>query len=296
MKKLCAVLLTVSLLLMLAACGGSGSAAPASPTPAPAAETPAPAAETPAHAAETPAPAPETPAPTAETPAPVPETPEPEETGELEPEIQVTWEEEIPAEELTGRWYCRVGETDLVLELQQDGTYTVTLPGVPEESVSGLWRLEEGLIWLDEEELAIAVREDGLYWYALEALATREAPEPLYVPGEPVLNLAPGAWDGYWVTEYLDVDGQIFTAEELGEALDLYLEGRRAALGGFFGDQIVDLEEAEGTLGFAGEGFRVSFTLLDDGFLRMTLSGDFEGELVYYLLPLMLKNAELTED
>ena len=267
MKKLCAALLSVSLLLTLAACGGSGAEPPVSPTPSPAAETLAPAA----------------------TPAP-----EPEETPE--PEIEVSWEEEIPAEELTGRWYFRAGETDLVLELLPDGSYTVTLPAAPEETVSGLWRLEEGLIWLDEEETAIAVREDGLYWYGLDVLATREAPEPLYTPGEPVEDLAPGAWDGYWVAEYLEVDGQIFPAEELGEVLDLYLEGNRVAMGGFFGDQILDLEETEGVIGFAGEGFRAEFVLLDDGLLRLTLSGDFEGTLVYYLLPMALNNAEITEE
>ena len=261
MKKLCALLLSVSLLLALAACGGSGEEAPATPSTAPTAETQAQAAESPA--------------------------PEPTETAEPEPEIELTWEEEIPAEKLTGRWYCRAGGTDLVLEL---------LPAAPEETVSGLWRLEEGLIWLDEEETAIAVTEDGLYWYGLGALATREAPEPLYVPGEPVSNLAEGTLDGYWVTEYLELDGQIFPAEELGEELDLYLEGKRAALGGLFGDQIVDLEEAEGSLVFVGEGFRAEFVLLDDGLLRLTLSGDFEGTLVYYLLPLVLNNAEITEE
>ena len=270
MKKLCALLMIVSLLLALAACGGSGEEAPATPSPAPTAETQAQAAESPA--------------------------PEPAETAEPEPEIELTWEEEIPAEKLTGLWYCRAVGSDLVLELLPDGSYTVTLPAAPEETVSGLWRLEEGLIWLDEEETAIAVTEDGLFWYGLGALATREAPEPLYVPGEPVSDLAEGTLDGYWVTEYLELDGQIFPAEELGEELDLYLEGKRAALGGLFGDQIVDLEEAEGSLVFAGEGFRAEFVLLDDGLLRLTLSGDFEGTLVYYLLPLVLNNAEITEE
>ena len=270
MKKLCALLLIVSLLLALAACGGSGEVAPATPSPAPTAETQAQAAESP--------------------------PPEPAETAEPSPELELTWEAEIPAEKLTGLWYCRAGGTDLVLELLPDGSDAVTLPAAPEETASGLWRVEEGLIWLDEEETAIAVTEDGLYWYGLGVLATREAPEPLYVPGEPVSNLAEGTLDGYWVTEYLELDGQIFPAEELGEELDLYLEGKRAALGGLFGDQIVDLEEAEGSLVFVGEGFRAEFVLLDDGLLRLTLSGDFEGTLVYYLLPLVLNNAEITEE
>ena len=66
--------------------------------------------------------------------------------------------------------------------------------------------------------------------------------------------------------------------------------------GPIFGDQIVDLEEEDGALVLAGEGFRVTMELQADGFMRLTLSGDFEGGLVYYLLPLVLNNAEITEE
>ena len=92
------------------------------------------------------------------------------------------------------------------------------------------------------------------------------------------------------------MDGQVFSAEMLGEDLDLYVEGQRAALGGLFGDRIVDLEETDGVLRFAGEGFCADLALQADGFLRLTLSGDFEGELYYYLLPVALNNAEVEDD
>jgi hypothetical protein len=277
MKKALAILLAFTLLLALAACGGAES------DPAPETEAPA---------------APETPP---ETAAPAEEAdgdPAGDETGEDFPEDDGSGEDledfSRTEEALTGLWYCQIEGVDLSLELRADGAYTMSLPAAPEETIFGVWRLEDGFIWLDDSEQPLSVMGDSLYWHAVDAYATREEPAPIYRAAETVEAPA-GAMDGYWVALFLEVDGQVFSTELLGEELDLYLEGQRGALGGFFGDQIVDLEETDGVLRFAGEGFRADLALQTDGFLRLTLATEGEGELYYYLLPVSLNNAVDTD-
>lgn len=274
MKKALAILLAFTLLLALAACGGTESdpapetAAPAAPEMPP--ETAAPAAEADGDSAG-------------------------DETDEDIPEDDASGEDledfSRTEEALTGLWYCQIEGVDLALELRADGAYTMSLPAVPEETISGIWRLEDGFVWLDDSVQPLSVMGDSLYWHEVGAYATREEPAPIYRAAETVESPA-GAMDGYWVALFLQVDGQVFSTELLGEELDLYLEGRRAALGGFFGDRIVDLEETDGVLRFAGEGFRADLVLQADGLMRLTLSTEGEGELYYYLLPVSLNNAE----
>ncbi len=196
-----------------------------------------------------------------------------------------------PEDNVVGVWFFQLEETILRLELLPDGTYTLGLDGLPEESSGGVWRLEDGFVWLDDSEQPLSVAGDLLFLHSLGVYATREEPLPIYRAVETV-EAPVGTMDGYWIALFLEVDGQVFSTELLGESLDLYVEGLRAAMGGpIFGDRIVDLEEEDGALVLAGEGFRVTMELQADGFMRLTLSGDFEGELYYYLMPVLLEEA-----
>ena len=189
-----------------------------------------------------------------------------------------------PEDNVVGVWFFQLEDTILRLELLPDGTYTLGLDGLPEESSGGVWRLEDGFVWLDDSEQPFSVMGDALSWHALGVFAVREEPLPIYRAVETV-EAPVGTMDGYWVALFLELDGQVFSTELLGESLDLYVEGLRAAMGGpIFGDQIVDLEEEDGALVLAGEGFRVTMQLQRDGFMRLTLSTEEEGELYYYLL------------
>ncbi len=260
MKKLLAFLLALSLLLALAACGEGET---------PAAETEAPAAETPVEEDGVP-PDPE------EDDEPDDPSAEPDDPGEI-------YEE--PEEELTGLWYCSFGETNLCLELEEGGAYTVTLPNDPEATVTGLWEEQEGFLYLDGDETApLVVYGNGLSWPAAGVFLSREEPAPLYVPAETLENLPARILDGYWVAAFLELDGELFSVEALDEFMDLYVEGSRAALGGpLFGDQIVDLDVGEDALHFEGEGFGVDMRLQRDGFMRLRIEAEGAGELVYYL-------------
>ena len=261
MKKLLAILLAFVLLLALAACGAAET---------PAAETPAdgtPVAETPA--AETDAPgepsAPETP----DAEAGVPDDPS----------------DEFTDPDVTGLWYCSFGAVNLCLELEAGGAYTVTLPHDPEGTVTGTWEERDGFLYLDGDETApLSAYGDLLSWPAAGVFLSREEPAPLYVPAATLEKLPEGLLDGYWVAAFLELDGEVFSVDDLDEYMDLYVEGGRAALGGpVFGDQIVELELREDGLSFSGEGFRVDMSLQADGFLRLSMEAEGEGALVYYL-------------
>ena len=264
MKKLLAILLAFVLLLALAACGAAET--PADGTPA--AETPV--AETPADGNDAPG-----------DPTEAPETPSAEAGVPDDPDD----ESADPEEDVTGLWYCAMGTVDLCLELEAGGTYTVTLPHDPEGTVTGSWEERDGFLYLDGDETApLSAYGDLLSWPAAGVFLSREEPAPLYVPAATLETLPEGILDGYWVAAFLELDGEVFSVDDLDEYMDLYVEGGRAALGGpVFGDQIVELEVLENGLSFSGEGFRVDMSLQADGFLRLSMEAEVEGALVYYL-------------
>ena len=263
MKKLLAILLAFVLLLALAACGAAET--PSDGTPV--AETPV--AETPADGTDAPG-----------DPTEAPETPSAEAGVPDDPDD----ESADPEEDVTGLWYCSFGAVDLCLELEAGGAYTVTLPHDPEGTVTGTWEERDGFLYLDGDVTApLSAYGDLLSWPAAGVFLSREEPAPLYVPAATLETLPEGILDGYWVAAFLELDGEVFSVEDLNERMDLYVEGSRAALGGpVFGDQIVDLEVLENGLSFSGEGFRVDMSLQTDGFLRLSMEAEGEGALVYY--------------
>lgn len=253
MKKLLALLLAFALILALAACGETETP-PAEPTEAP----------------ETAPPAPE-------------ETPE-----EEFPEIPEPPVPPAPEEAFLGEWYGVLRVVSFCLDLRADGSYLLSIPSAPEESVEGTWALNDGFICLDGDETApLSVVGEGLYWPLTEVVFTRAEPAAVYTPAALRSNTAFGDMDGYWVCTFVDLDGEIWPAELFGENTDLYIEGQRAALGGdLFGDILVNLVFEDGVLSFADGSDSLRLALQEDGMLRLVLSDEAGEAMVLYLSPL----------
>ena len=254
MKKLLALLLAFALILALAACG----------------ETETPPAE-----------------PTAQTQEPA--APAPEETPEtVRPEIPDPPAPPAPEEAFLGEWYGMLRVVSLCLDLHADGSYQLSIPSAPEESMEGTWALNDGFICLDGDDASpLSVLGDGLYWPLAEIVFTRAEPKAPYTPAALRSDTALGEMDGYWICSFVDLDGEIWPADLFGEDTDLYIEGERAALGGeLFGDVLVVLDFADGVLSMSSEGASLQLGLLEDGMLRLVLSDEGGEAMVLYLSPL----------
>ena len=157
MKKLLAVLLVLTLLLALAACGE---------------ETPAPARED---------------APDAADPAPAPDAAPEEKPGEgapaalLEPVEVPTLEEPLlpAAARVPGDWYTLHQGAILCLSLSEDGAYTLSFPGADLEESRGTWTVESNQLFLDGGETEpLLVLDESLLWESAGMVFTREMPLP----------------------------------------------------------------------------------------------------------------------
>ena len=182
-------------------------------------------------------------------------------------------------------WYGSSRGLELTLALSSDGTYTLAQGG---KTKSGAWELKDGLIALDgEEEGSLIPLEDELYWLALELFLTSEEPEfDAYVP-EDVLSdgVTAELFNGYWTSLYVETDGAILLADDLGDKTEVVIEAPRAALGGpLFGDVTVDMSFADGALTWTADKVSVKLQLQADGLLRMTLKAP-DSDMTLYLTP-----------
>ena len=287
MKKLLAVLLVLTLLLALAACGE---------------ETPAPAREDEPGAADS---------------APAPEAAPEEKPGEgapaalLEP-VQVPMLEEplLSAEaRVPGDWYALHQGAILLLHIAEDGAYTLSFPGSDLEESRGTWTVESNQLFLDGGETEpLLVLDDSLLWESARMSFTREMPQT-YVPAEEFYDLQPGDLDGLWKCRFLGVGGLTVTAESMSDDTVLYIEGENVALAGsFFGNvPLVFAFEDGAMVASLGEGdaaVALTLRLQQDGVLRLTLETGEAVEadgpvspqtVVFYLSPETPANAELPE-
>ena len=196
------------------------------------------------------------------------------------------------------------------MALSSDGTYTLAQGG---ETKSGVWELKDGLIALDgEKEGSLIPLEDELYWLALELFLTSEEPEfDAYVPADVLSDgITAELFNGYWTSLYVDADGAILSAADLGDKTDVYVEVPaakaedadegadaaettaapaepvpRVALGGpLFGDVTVDMSFADGALTWTADKVSVKLQLQADGLLRMTLKAP-DSDMTLYLTP-----------
>lgn len=218
---------------------------------------------------------------------PAPETEAPTEPH-IPPETVETTEEPDEKAMVLGAWYGLLPGAYFKLELTEDLKYTVTFLGGDGEDLTGTWSYEDGRITLDNEDHpSFYADEEVLYWPDADVLLSREEPE-LYTPQELVTELPEGAFDGYWKSVYVDLDGLIVPSELVGDETDLFIKESRAALGGpLFGDVILDLEKADCALiAKGGEGedaVAVRIELQEDHLLRMTLEFEEDDLLVIYM-------------
>lgn len=279
MKKLLAVLLALTLLLALAACGE---------------ETPAPA---------------QADAPDAADSAPAPETAPEEKPGEgapaalLEPvEVPMLEEPLLSAEaRVPGDWYALHQGAILCLSLSEDGAYTLSFPGAALEESRGTWTVESNQLFLDgREDEPLLVLDESLLWESAGMVFTREMPQT-YVPAEEFYDLQPGDLDGLWRCRFLGLGGLTVSAEAMSDDTLLYIEGENVALAGsFFGNvPLVFAYEKDAVTASLGEGdaaVTLTLRLQQDGFLRLTLeTGDPADSVVFYLSPEAPADAELPE-
>ena len=231
-------------------------------------------------------------------------TPEPTEA----PETETTTAE--PASEPTVEtWYGLSRGLELTLALSSDGSYTLTTgPSVilsdsegseKDSSASlqndmkvGTWDLKDGLIALDGEKEGSLFKVNGLLaWPALGLYLSTEKPEyGAYVPADVIMDgVTAELFNGYWQSLYVDADGTILSADDLGDKTDIFIEAPRAALGGpLFGDVTVDMTYADGALTWTAENVSVKLQLQSDGLLRMTLTAP-DSNMTLYLLPVYVE-------
>lgn len=287
MKKLLAVLLVLTLLLALAACGE---------------ETPAPARED---------------APDAADPAPAPEAAPEEKPGEgapaalLEPvEVPMLEEPLLSAEaRVPGDWYALHQGAILLLHIAEDGAYTLSFPGADLEESRGTWTVESNQLFLDGGETEpLLVLDESLLWESAGMVFTREMPQT-YVPSGEFYDLQPGDLDGLWKCRFLGVGSLTVTAEAMSDDTLLYIEGENVALAGsFFGNVPLAFAFEDGamvaSLGEGDAAVTLTLRLQQDGVLRLTLeTGEAVGAdgpvspqtVVFYLSPETPANAELPE-
>jgi predicted small lipoprotein YifL len=277
MKKLLVMLLSLALLLALAACGE---------------ETPAPAREDEPGAAD-----------------PAPDAAPEEKPGEgapaalLEPvEVPMLEEPLLSAEaRVPGDWYALHQGAILLLHIAEDGAYTLSFPGADLEESRGTWTVESNQLFLDGGETEpLLVLDESLLWESAGMRFTREMPQT-YVPAEEFYDLQPGGLDGLWSCRFLGVGGLTVSAETMSDDTLLYIEGENVALAGsFFGNvPLVFAYEKDAATASLGEGdaaVTLTLRLQQDGFLRLTLeTGDPADSVVFYLSPEAPANAELPE-
>ena len=200
---------------------------------------------------------------------------------------------------LTGEWYASRYGAVITLTLNEDGTYSMA-SALTAEPAEGTWTVEGSLIYLDGEDTpsAFAVG-DGLRWTDENLLFSRERPAPVYTPAEVIRKAErPAAasnmdlFQGYWVAQYAELNGETVLIDVLGFETDIYVEGKRAALGGeLFGDVIADIRYSNSAYTCEAGGGKLTLAMQQDGFMRLTLVTD-EKTTVLYLASVYLGMAE----
>ncbi len=201
-------------------------------------------------------------------------------------------ENESPAPEaaLTGDWYGEVQGMILQLTLNEDGTYTATLPAREDAKATGAWALRDGFLYLDGNDVPSVnvLGEDVLKWIDFDTFLRREAPM-LYTPAEPLADVPQEIYAGYWKGLYVGVDGAMLMADTLGEPSGAYIEGTSVALTGpLTGEALLEATYADGALRWADGNTTITLQLQQDGFLRLTFTAG-ENTVTLYLMGIALE-------
>ena len=185
--------------------------------------------------------------------------------------------------DVTGLWYFDLGGAVAELTLNADGTYRLAVP--LEEEKTGVWKFDDGFVYLDgavTPDLA-TWGENTLILGDSEGVFTREKPA-YYAPADPLPDAPPALFAGYWVCQYVEVNGSPLSADYAADRTDLYIEGSSGILGGpRFGDTQVKFEFADGAMACESAGARVTLQILQDGILRLTIAAPDAAQTLYLL-------------
>ena len=189
-------------------------------------------------------------------------------------------EEEAPA--LAGDWYASLGGVPVQMNLGEDGSYAITLPGYKPET--GAWEWKDGFVTLNGAEPPdLSVYGEKLFWSDAFTFFSREE-QDTYVPAEPAADLQEEACRGYWKSVYVDMDGTVYPAQVMHDRTDLYVEGHSAILGGpVFRDVLLQMEKTDGMMSCILDEVLVQLRMQEDGMLRLTLTVEGE-EMIWYML------------
>ena len=209
--------------------------------------------------------------------------------------------EEEAAPSPAGDWYTSIDGIPLRLTLMEDGAYVSEFLG--EESDPGQWEEADGFVYLDgDSESTLLFTGDTLV--ADDTVFTREPVEPLYTPAAPLTEASPFAYEGHWVSEYVEAEGVILPALLVGEHTALWIENEfplvegdeanpvftygdaLVAMGGeLFGDTVQRFvfDEETGALILSLEDAHAALTLqlLEDGMVKLTVDTGEESISLY---------------
>ena len=189
-------------------------------------------------------------------------------------------EEEAPV--LAGDWYASLSGIPVQMNLGEDGSYTMALPGYAPET--GAWELKDGFVYLNgTEPPELSVYGEKLLWSNAFTFFTRER-QDTYIPADPEAELPEGACRGYWKSVYVDLDGTAYPAQALHDKTDLYVEGTSVILGGpVFKNIQLKMENLDGAMSCSMDEAQVRLQMQEDGILRLTLTIEDE-DMVWYML------------
>jgi len=188
------------------------------------------------------------------------------------------------AQRALGEWYAELSGLEIQLTLGEDGAYALLIPG--NEPFSGVWEEKDGQLILDgDTDSPLLVLDDVLRLDALDLLFTREKPIT-YAPAEPMADAPAALYDGHWRAHFVVLGEGTILAAALGEDTELYIEGDKLATNGArFGLKQYAPAFADGALTFPTDQGDVALQILQDGFLRLTLSGDAPAILYLMSIP-----------
>ena len=213
----------------------------------------------------------------------------------------------IPAmaeEDLTGEWYASYAGVAMTMNINADGTLTMTIPGM-EEPAAGTWTLDGDQIVITVQDSpasgtvtaeGIALSESGM-----ELLFTREPVESISV-ADVKADAAEEEFYGEYACTYIGSQGILMDASAMGMAFGLKIsEGALEFTGGeddlyamIFTMMGLTGTYADGKIDVVstmeGNDATGTIELLEDGMVKLSLNSNGE-IMVIYLAPAAAEEA-----
>ena len=204
----------------------------------------------------------------------------------------------IPAvaeDSIAGEWYASLGGVTMTMNLAEDGTAAITMPG-SEDAAAGSWVLDgEKITVTIEDSPAEGTYADGTITLGDEDMTmvfTRELPKAIEIAA---VNTAAAAedFDGTWEIVYIGYNGTIVDTSTTSEQLPGLLVENGAmqftgesSLAQVFGTNALPMTYADGALSMSvslGEtSYGLKLEMLEDGMLSLTASmGDMSVNMYF---------------